>query len=271
VAMLRLDRPTVAELWTAYGRHAGVILGHGPAPTKAAGDGWSVQLSGANHVDLNQVVLFGAADQPGLEDALGRAVGAGVPVLVAESSSLTIPVAGLLESAGFIRLPNAEALFWSARAPEPLASSFEIRRATIDADMAAIRSIFREVHGYEEDLLASMYGHEILADPALAGWLAFDGDEPVSCAFVTSVDQSLGLFEVMTPDRHRRRGAARALVSTALSATAARSQLPVTCIVFWASPAGLPLYEALGFAMLDRVTAWTLGASVEDLAAVGAG
>jgi hypothetical protein len=42
-------------------------------------------------------------------------------------------------------------------------------------------------------------------------------------------------------------------------------------ILFWASPAGRPLYESLGFSIADLVTAWTLGASAQDLAAVGAG
>ena len=36
------------------------------------------------------------------------------------------------------------------------------------------------------------------------------------------------------------------------------------------SPAGRPLYEAMGFVVADEVDAWTLGASAEDLAAVGA-
>ena len=101
--------------------------------------------------------------------------------------------------------------------------------------------------------------------------LALDGNEPVSCAFVTVIGRTLGLFDMMTPPRHRRRGAARALLGTALSSAAAELEGGIDGILFWASPAGRPLYESLGFSIADPVTAWTLGASAEDLAAVGAG
>lgn len=39
-------------------------------------------------------------------------------------------------------------------------------------------------------------------------------------------------------------------------------------VLFWASPAGRPLYEAMGFVIADEVDAWAIGASAEDLAAV---
>jgi hypothetical protein len=47
--------------------------------------------------------------------------------------------------------------------------------------------------------------------------------------------------------------------------------VPPDGIVFWASPFGRPLDESLGFRIADLVTVWTLGASAEDLAPVGAG
>lgn len=263
--------PSPAELWPIYGSHASAILGHGPTPDTVAGTGWSLALSGAGHVDLNQVMLYAPATRADAESVAVRALAAGVPILLGESASLDVEVGDLLGRAGFLRSPGEEALFWAAHAPARTGSPFEVRRAVTRADLEGIWSIFVDVHGYEPDLVEAMYGEALLENDEVQPWLALDGIEPVSCAFVTVVGRTLGLFEVMTPSRHRRRGAARALLGAALSSSSAERERGIDGILFWASPAGRPLYESLGFSIADLVTAWTLGASAEDLAAVGAG
>ena len=92
----------------------------------------------------------------------------------------------------------------------------------------------------------------------------------MSLAFVTHVRSSLALWEVMTPPRHRRRGAARAVTVQGLNAVARRVG-GVERTVFWSSPAGQPLYESIGFEIADTVDVWARGATAADLAAVGAG
>ena len=263
--------PSPAELWPIYGRHAAAILRRGPAPGAASGAGWSIALSGAGHVDLNQVTLYAPATRADVESVAARSVAAGVPILLGESADLDVEAGDLLGQAGFVRSPGEEALFWAAHAPAPRGSPFEVRRAGTRADLEGIWSIFEDVHGYEPGLVESMYGESLLEDGELEAWLAIDGREPVSCAFVTVVGRTLGLFDVMTPPQHRRRGAARALLGTALWSAATEREGGIRGILFWASPAGRPLYESLGFSIADLVTAWTLGASAEDLAAVGAG
>ena len=132
-----------------------------------------------------------------------------------------------------------------------------------------MQAMFLEVHGYGRDVTDGLHAEPIRAG-AIAGWLAWDGGEPVSFALVTRVAGTLSMWEVMTPARHRRRGAGRAVVIEALRAAADAAPEPIAETVFWSSPAGAPLYEALGFRMVDTVRAWTRGASDADLAAVGA-
>ena len=57
---------------------------------------------------------------------------------------------------------------------------------------------------------------------------------------------------------------------SATAGAAAVAARPIEETLFWASPAGRPLYEAMAFGVADEVDAWSLGASAEDLAAVGA-
>lgn len=265
------EAPQPADLWPIYGRHAAAILRHGPKPVAKHGPGWSLALSGAGHVDLNQVALYGGADRTDAAAVVDEAAASGVPILLAVSASLAIAVDDILEGAGFLRSSSEEALFWAWDVPALTRAQFEVRRAASPSDLAGIAQIFADVHDYEPDLVESMYGQSVLADPVIEAWLALDGDDPVSCAFVTRLGRTLGLFDVMTPPRHRRRGAARALIDVSLSSATAGQPGGIDGILFWASPFGRPLYESLGFSIADLVTVWTLGASAEDLAAVGAG
>ena len=100
-------------------------------------------------------------------------------------------------------------------------------------------------------------------DPAL------EGDTPVGGVYVTTIDGTLGVFEMMTVPAHRRRGVGRALLAAALDAAAARSEQPIREACFWATPDGRPLYAAMGFVAVDVLDVWTLWASEEDLVAVG--
>ena len=116
-----------------------------------------------------------------------------------------------------------------------------------------------------------MYGRDLLTSAGVGCWLAWDGSEPVSWTFVTRVDGTSALFDMMTPPQHRRRGAARNVLTRALADAAARDVGRTESTAFWATPMGRPLFEALGFWVADDVTLWTYGASADELAAVGAG
>ncbi len=194
--------------------------------------------SGAPHVDLNQAGLYGEA---GPADALeiGRlAVQADVPVLLACSAAVGKAVKEPLAEAGFTRLTTSEQLFCMPGTP-PLSAlaPFDVRRMTSSADVAAMQMMFVEVHDYDPLLTGALFGALDPDDHDVTCWIAWDGDEAVSLAFVTQVDSSLALWEVMTSPRHRRRGAARAVVVAGLNEVS-RSVERVDRTLFWSSPAG---------------------------------
>jgi hypothetical protein len=259
------------DLWRAYAAHAERMFAHGPAPVTVTGDCSFLVLSGGDHVDLNQAGVFGNATRADAEEIARLVVEAELPVLLARSSTVPLDVMEPLDTAGFRPTPATEHLFWMPGVPRDQASAFEVRQMDTDADIDAMQAMFLDVHGYEPELTAAMHGGAIRADDGVTGWVAWDGDQAVSLAFVTQVETSLGLWEVMTPPQHRRRGAARAVVATALRSVASSSTLPIERTLFWSSPAGRPLYDALGFRVGDTVQAWVLGANEADLAAVGAG
>jgi hypothetical protein len=260
-----------ARLWRLYAEHAAVLFRGGPRPTFDATDRWFFAATGSDHVDMNQAALFGPAGAEDAELLAQRVLAADVPCLLGCSDGVVERVAPVLTAAGFERMPKREAIFWRRGPPqasEP--SAFDVRRVRSDPDIVAMQAIFEEAHGYDPASIAALYGGRVKGDDGLSAWLAWDGTEPISFTIVIELGPTLSIWEVMTPVRHRRRGAARAVVSAALAGAAAVAAVPIEETLFWASPAGRPLYEAMGFHIADDVDAWALGASAEDLAAVGA-
>jgi hypothetical protein len=265
--------PAPATLWRVYAEHAAIYMAGGPAPSLYLADRGFLSTSGSPHVDLNQAVLFDGATEADARDLVGRILAAGVPVLFGCSEGVSEIVAPVLREAGFEHSPLPEQLFWMPGAPSaPDDLPFDVRRVETDDDVAAMQSLFEAAHGYEPELTGSLFGDVLRTDDAATGWIAWDGPEAVSFAIVTRAAGSLSLWVVMTPPRHRRRGAGRTVVAAALDAVAGATRAagpPIEQTLFWSSPAGRPLYEAMGFAVADTVDLWTLGASEADLIAVG--
>jgi GNAT superfamily N-acetyltransferase len=229
--------------------------------------------SGAQHVDLNQAVLLPDATESDAQDLVEMVLAASVPVLLASSDGVRPRVAPVLASAGFQSLAQPEALYWRpGPPPAPDGTAFEVRRVETDADVTAMQVLFDAAHGYEPDLVRGMFGERLRTDDSASGWIAWDAAEPVSFAIVTRVGGSLSLWNVLTSPRHRRRGAARAVIAAGLAAVSARAAAqgsPIRSTLFWSTPAGRPLYESMGFVVADAIAAWVFGASEADLAAVG--
>lgn len=253
-----------------YGRHAEIILSAGPTPRTAGGPGWFATTSGAPHVDLNQAALHHPAGRAEASALLDHVRTADVPVLLGVSSTCAADVDDLLRTADFRRAASAEALFWSAGRPTVGSTPFDVRRVETAADHAGVLTVFGAVHDYDADLVAAMYGPRLLDRPDVDAWIAFDDRDPLSCVFVSRVEDTLAIFDMMTVPTHRRRGAGGAVLARALEGAASRGG-KTSGTLFWSSPDGRPLYESLGFRVVDEVTAWTLRASEADLAAVGAG
>lgn len=261
----------IAGLWQTYGRHLETMLSAGPAPSTTRTDSRFVALSGAPHLDLNQAAIFGVGDRRDADVIATAVQTADLPCLVAVSSTVRDDVVPRLRAAGFEPTGQREALFFADEPPVIVRTDFEVRRVLSAEDRAHAHQVLVGTHDYDPSLIAAMWGPALLDRPDVGGWVAWDGDEPVSCAYLTRIGRSLGVFSMMTPPRHRRRGAGRAVLANALAEAWTWGGIDADHVVFWASPAGRPMYEAIGFAVADEVDAWTYGASQEDLAAVGLG
>ncbi len=97
-------------------------------------------------------------------------------------------------------------------------------------------------------------------------WIAWDGAEPVSVIWIGRRDRWLGVMEMMTPERHQRRGAGRALMTRAL---AEEWSAETESALLIATPAGRRLYESIGFAAVDEILTRYRGLEDDVLDAIG--
>jgi GNAT superfamily N-acetyltransferase len=257
----------VEQLWHAFGRHGGILYAGSPRFVGRVEVRWFAILTGEPNLDLNIGGLHGAADAADAAALLAVVDGVGAPTVVPVSRSVGAPATDVLRAAGFQPLA-AEAAMWRppiaiAAAPGP----FIVRRATDDADLADADRILAEAHGTAEGTVARVFNISAWRAGTLGCWVAREGADPVSSVWLTWDGGLVGVWEMMTSPRHRRRGAGRAVLTAALAETAA---LGVAGTLLWASPMGRPLYEALGFEVFDDVVPWVRGGTDEELALIGA-
>ena len=196
-------------------------------------------------------------------DELVGALGPDLPAVVFRSELADPGTTTRLEQLGFSTAQEREPLMVCTRPPAPTAGPFRIRRAAADEIDHGI-AISAEAHEVDRDMLDRTLART--PRDVLDLWLAWDGDEPISTVWLLCGDGVIGVWSMMTPRRHQRRGAGRALLTAAL----AEAWSPDTRFaVLIATPAGRRLYESVGFAAADEVTTSFRGVDEALLDAIG--
>ena len=254
-----------ADLWGTFAEHAPRVMPGGLAPARAFGHGWFAVLTGEAHPDLNECVLTSRARAEDAAELVAFLAEAGVPALISVASTAGPEVTDPLAAAGFVPAPVREPLMWCPkRAPgETRGLRVEPMRSTAARDEAV--AIVSGAH-----MMAPEIADRTLAPLAALGdgvmaWLAYEGDEAISVVWATRGPR-IGIWSMMTPLAHRRKGGGRAVLTCALEALWG----PETEGAFlFSTPAGRPFYESVGFTAVDDATTWTSGASDEFLEAIG--
>jgi hypothetical protein len=109
----------------------------------------------------------------------------------------------------------------------------EVAKATAAAGFGAPEAIFEPI-----------YAADVFALDGFTGYVGRVGGEPVSTSVGYTVDDTVGIFNVATPEKHRGRG-----YGAALTAAAARGGFAKGAELAWlqSSAMGLSVYRRLGF------------------------
>jgi GNAT superfamily N-acetyltransferase len=255
-----------AELWNVLGRH-GMLLYQRPTFTGWATEHAFAWITGEPNVDSNICSLHGEATADDARQLLTLLDAAGVPAVIPVSTSVSEAAIAPVLAAGFEALEPEVAMWRGAGPLEPRAHAFSVRVALTDADIAASSRVITEAHGTAPGIVERAFNLDALRAGLVHCYVAWDGDRPASTGWFVHAAGYVSVHEMMTAPAHRRQGAGRAILETALSELAGFGPEGT---LLWASPSGMPLYESVGFVAFDEVVPWVRGATDAELAAIGA-
>lgn len=253
----------VVLAWTTFAEHAARLYGVGAGGVRS-GDGWFLVASGGSHPDLNPAAVFPGAPPRAAVELMAAVAEADVPALVSVSPGADRGAVAVLEGSGYVPAPVPEALMCCTARPGRRTGGFRVARVTTRDELDVAITIASDAHSVDAES-AAMYRREVHPAEAVGTWIAWDGEEPVSVVWVTLGDD-LGVWSMMTPERHRRRGAGRAVLTRALDdawSGATRAAL------LWATPLGRPLYESVGFTPVAEAVSWVPAGFAAELASLG--
>ena len=218
----------------------------------ARGESWYAVLTRELHTDVNQCVLAPGAGRADAEQVLSLIREADVPAVVSVTSEADESLNGPLASAGLTPEPLTEPIMWCEKTPNVRSSGFAVKRVTRGGDFRLAIATYAAGHGMDEDIAGRVLAGTAPPADDVSIWIAWEGEQPISVVWLTHGEE-VGIWLMATPRKNRGRGAARAALSGAL----AQSWQPATNGAFlWASPAGRPLYESLGFRPVDEAVVW---------------
>ncbi|MFF0050824.1 GNAT family N-acetyltransferase [Streptomyces sp. NPDC005498] len=137
--------------------------------------------------------------------------------------------------------------------PAPLPEGLVVRPAG-GGDSA--RYIAALAAGFEapEEVMAPLGGPQVLDLPRAAGYLAEVDGAVVATALALQAGDCVGVFNVSVPPSCRRRGYGRAVTAAVLRDARSRG---ARIAFLHSSPAGLSVYESLGFRTVEQWTYFT--------------
>ena len=250
-------------VWDAFVGLALAFYASGPGGGAFGAPGWFAALSHERSGELNVCGLTPTATDASAEELLD-AIGPDLPAIVFVSS-FSDPAAGaFLEQNGFDAVTVTEPLMRLGLSPRPAPTPFRIEPADVATIDIAV-ALTAEAHHVDQQMVENTIRHAGLLGTARV-WIAWDGADPISVIWIGRRDRWLGVMEMMTPERHQRRGAGRALMSRAL---AEEWSAETESAVLIATPAGRRLYESIGFVAVDEIVTRHRGLEEDVLDAIG--
>ena len=256
--------PTLPRLWESFATLCCGFYATGAEAERRLPDAWFAALSRTSSAELNVGGLNPRASRKAASE-LVQFLGPGQPGIVFTSEHLPPAPSQVLVAAGFEAGDISEPLMRSLLRPDVARSEFRVSRCDTDGEFEFALRLTSEAHTVDVALLAASIGKAARSGAAEV-WLARDGGEPVSAVWIARSGSSLGVMEMMTPQRHQGRGAGRAVLTTALAAAWSTETSEALLL---ATPAGRHLYESVGFEAVDESNTFSRGLEESVLKAIG--
>lgn len=233
----------------------------------ATTDGWSCRERGALAVvtrvplaTLNGVLVDETDANPEIVAALlGEVAATGLPYCLQVRPGCDPLMAELALSRGMIGTADIPLMALEDPSALDVAESGDLVIRTVPAEHADLH-VSVAAAGFEapERLFSQLMTPGVVGARGASCYLGEAGGAPVTTGFAVTLRDFVGIFNVATPPRYRRRGYGAAITARAV------------CDAFssgarWAwlqsSPAGYRVYEKLGFRTVEPWQCWTMTGS----------
>jgi GNAT superfamily N-acetyltransferase len=228
-------------------------LWQGPLGRHIAEPGFAFTFSGERAIDYN-VAICHAPGAEFIERALAEVVATRSPGLIMLAGP-GLGVARHLSEEGWIPVSS------SPFRGQPIALHVDqpaVRRLAL-ADLARFRLLIEESFRMPASLSILAVPDSTAvdapdADPAFASWGMYEGDVLVSAVVTVTIEKDVCIWMMATLPAEQGRGYGRRLLSGALGNCASQG---ADRALLLASPSGDPLYQSMGFDVIEYWQVWS--------------
>ena len=248
---------TVEQLWHAAGRGFEQLFQAASSHDVVHAVGGMLALTGVACPDLNCGVVWSAADAAATAKTLAAELRSrGLPGILLVSDAAGRGLQDALAEDGMIAAARMPLM---TRGPGPIDADpqFTVQRARSPAELASANRLIAAAFGIPVSLVEAAFGVRLLEADDVAVALITDSPEPVGSLQVTAYDGLVGIWSMATHPGQRRRGVARSGLASVLGGRFADGAALGFLI---ATEGGRPLYDAVGFQVVDWATAWVVPA-----------
>jgi GNAT superfamily N-acetyltransferase len=246
---------------------------------RAVGDGWARLVRGAVHgeclllpggslgvggeafSEMNWADVHGPDADAAVEafrTFVGRLRARRLPGIITATSAVADEVATLARELALGPDEHAMPLMACAAArAHPVVGHYETGPVRDDGDSEQVAEVLAEAFECPPWMCVNMLGPDLASTPDVTFFASSTGGEIVSVAGTVRVGPTVGIYAVGTRPRSQGRGAASAALSAAIEH---HLRGGAEAFGLHASDAGRPVYERLGFEVVEPVSGWIVEA-----------
>lgn len=260
----------VSQVWAAARRDAALLAANQENPHLLLRGRAVMMLTGGPTADFNVALLdAGPDDEALLHEFVSRTHAANVQALFMFSSDCARRLGAVAREAGLVEAGSAPLMVLTAFSAEPVQTvAYSVERVADPGRLELVRDLVASANGLDSSWVGRTFAaRSYLGVPGISHFLATKEGEAYSAVMTTMSKGPVGIWSMASAPDRQRQGAGRAVLEAAM---AHHRALGADAFYLIATPAGKPLYDALGFKTVDDVSIWIAGHSEQFAAADGA-
>ncbi len=243
----------------AAGHQAGWLklydrLGHGWAETH---EGFVAGVSGLPAPPFNNATVYRDCDPAELVEVVSRIADSGYPFSLQTRPAVTDGAVRIAEQFGMERQPGMPLMGLTDPPTDRAVAGLSLRRLNSD-EAETHASIAADAFGAPLELMMRLTTPETMQSPDVHFLGGDIRGTTVTTAMVDVNDATAWIYNVATLGAHRRRGLGAAITAATVRAAFAAG---ATAVFLLSSPAGVHVYESVGFRQLEWWSSWSHGAN----------